>query len=100
MGEDQASFVMVRDPKDVAGDIPVEPYKFKPDRRNPDDDTRRIQQVTDFKRAAAAAGIDETTYTVERILIGLNNLDMVTEGGFEDDINKLRSSVRAIQAEA
>jgi len=93
---DKASYIIQRNPLDVAGDIPVEDYAHTPDRRNPDDDSRRIQQTTAFHRAAVSATKDETTYTAERALICLDNLDLVTEGRHVDEVSQAKALVRGI----
>jgi hypothetical protein len=93
---DQASYVNVHNPVDIAGDIPVQDYLHAPDRRNPDDDSRRIQQTTALHRAAVAAQLDESSYTGERVLIGLDNLDLVTEGRHQTEIAQVKVKVRNI----
>lgn len=95
--EQQASLVFVDRPADRAGDIPVNSFDVNPDRRNPDDDTRRVQQVRAAVRAANALDVDETTYNIERTLNCLGNLEIATEGRYDDKIAEIRKAVREIQ---
>lgn len=80
-------------------EIPVENYVFTPEKRVPDDDTRRIQQVADFERAASSAVRDEVGYIIERIMINLANLELVTKFRHVEALTEVKNNILAIREE-